>query len=55
MPAPSDELLYKTSINLYFEDVLDMERLHGRGWTEIIRNLVREHVKQMKQQRGGFR
>ena len=34
----------KVTLNLYIEDVIDLERLYGRGWTEVVRNLVRKHI-----------
>jgi hypothetical protein len=40
-----DYPIRKTSINLYEQDCLAMERLYGRGWTETIREMVHEHVK----------
>lgn len=45
MPKLPDEPLHKTNINLYASDVEDMKRIHGYGWSEVIRNMVRDHIK----------
>lgn len=45
MPAPFDEPLHRTTVMLFANDAAEMEAIYGRGWTEVIRNLVREHVK----------
>ena len=42
----SDEALRKVTLNLYVRDIADMERLYGRGWTEVVRNLVRARLKE---------
>lgn len=44
MPKLPDEPLHKTNINLYVRDVEDMKALYGYGWSEIVRNLVRQHL-----------
>ena len=36
----ADEPIRKVTLNLYVQDIKDMERLYGRGWTEVVRNLV---------------
>jgi hypothetical protein len=43
-----DYPIRKTSINLYEQDCLAMERLYGRGWTETIREMVHEHIKEKR-------
>jgi hypothetical protein len=45
LPAPSAYPLRRLNINLYDADCREMERLYGRGWSEKVRALVREHVK----------
>ena len=40
----SDKPITKVTLNLYNYDILYMEQHYGRGWTEIVRNLVAEHV-----------
>ena len=42
----SDEPIRKVTLNLYVRDIADMERLYGRGWTEVVRNLVRARLKE---------
>lgn len=44
MPKLPDEPLHKTNINLYERDVVDMKNLYGYGWSEVVRNLVRQHL-----------
>lgn len=45
MPTPLDEPLYQTSVKLFASDVEWLKRTHGNGWTEVVRDLVREHKK----------
>jgi len=45
MPPAAEAPLRKTSINLFAADIDAMERLYGRGWQEVVRNLVKYHVK----------
>ena len=44
MPARSDDPLRRVTLNLYEVDCIMMERIHGQGWTTIIRGLVKDHV-----------
>jgi hypothetical protein len=44
MPAPSNEPISKTNLNLFTADKVWLERRYGHGWTEIVRKLVRDHV-----------
>lgn len=56
MPTTYDEALHKVTLNLFADDVIAMERIHGRGWSGVIRDMVREHVKERehrRQQQGG--
>ena len=48
MPSPSDEPLSKSNINLYASDKAWLWRKHGHGWTEVVRKLVREHIKEQE-------
>lgn len=50
MPPHKGEPLRKVTLNLYDSDVEDLGVLHGHGWSEIVRNLVREHVKKHRRQ-----
>jgi hypothetical protein len=45
MPAPADEPLAKSNINLYAADKAWLYRRYGHGWTEIVRKLVRDHIR----------
>ena len=40
----SDEPIRKVTLNLYVYDILWLEQHDGRGWTETVRNLVRQHI-----------
>lgn len=46
MPKLPDEPLHKTNINLYCSDVEQMKEHYGYGWSEVVRNLVRRHLKE---------
>jgi hypothetical protein len=48
MPIRPDAPLRRVTLNLYQNDVVDMDSYYGHGWTEIIRNLVRQHVQALK-------
>lgn len=41
-----EEPYRKSTVNFFASDIEAMERLYGRGWTEVVRNLVRYHVKE---------
>lgn len=45
MNAPSDEPLQKILMNLFYVDYLEMKRIYGHGYTEKIRELVRDHLR----------
>lgn len=45
MPKLPDEPLHKTNINLYASDVERMKKLHGYGWSEVVRNLVKDYAR----------
>ena len=46
----ADKPIRKVTLNLYTEDIKDMEHYYGRGWTEIVRNLVFDHTVQKRMQ-----
>ena len=50
MPAPSDEPLRTCNIKLYAKDQDWLWRTHGHGWTTIVRQLVRKHIRETEQQ-----
>jgi len=46
MPAPADEPLDRAFINLYRVDKAEMYRRYGHGWSEVVRKLVRDHLRE---------
>lgn len=40
----AEEPLTKVTLNLFTRDVEDMKRIHGHGYTEVIRRLLRQHL-----------
>ena len=46
MPKPSEEPLTKVTLNLFRSDVIAFKRRYGQGYTEQIRLLLRENVKE---------
>lgn len=45
MPNPgSDAPLRKVTLNLYEADCAKLEKLHGRGWTTVVRDTIQAHV-----------
>lgn len=49
MPAPADEPLAKCWLNLYAKDKAWLYRRYGNGWSEQVRRLVREHIRDIEQ------
>lgn len=46
MPNPgADRPLRKVTINLYDEDVEAAQRYYGHGWSEELRNLWHDHMR----------
>lgn len=45
MPRMATEPLTKVTLNLYLADVEWFKRHYGQGWSEILRTVVRSHVK----------
>ena len=46
MPVKADAPLRRVTLNLYETDATAMESYYGRGWTEVVRRLVYEHINQ---------
>lgn len=46
MPPRSPEPLRRVTIYMFETDCAYMERRHGWGWTEKVRDLLRSHVRQ---------
>lgn len=44
MPPRSPEPLRRITLNLFETDCVKMERRYGHGWTERVRDMVREHI-----------
>lgn len=49
MPPASDRPLQKVTMNLFREDVAELVRIYGSGWTTEIRWLVEQHVRAHKE------
>ena len=45
MPVRSEEPLSRQELMLFTEDKRLMEAAYGRGWTSILRQLLRQYVK----------
>lgn len=41
--------LHRTTLNLYAEDVEFLERYHGYGWTEIVRDEIHKRVGELRE------
>lgn len=41
----SEEPLLKITLNLFRKDVEEMKRIHGHGYTEAIRRILRQHLR----------
>lgn len=50
MPPRSPEPLRKVTLNLFDKDCDSMERRYGHGWSERVRDLVRQDLKRAAQQ-----
>ena len=48
MPRVPDEPLRKVTLNLYEADVRWMQNRYGQGYTEVIRQALREYVRQRR-------
>lgn len=44
MPKRGGEPLRKVTLNLFDEDCSVMAGCYGFGWSEVVRDLVRDHV-----------
>ncbi|MDE2105569.1 MAG: hypothetical protein KGL39_50550 [Patescibacteria group bacterium] len=54
MPSPSIKPLEKITLNLFADDCDEMRRLYSRGWTEKVRQLVEQHIKDRRQLKKEF-
>lgn len=45
MNTPLDKPIHRTNINLFAEDVEEMKKMYGVGWTTRVRDMVHAHVK----------
>lgn len=43
-PAPSDRPLQKVTMNFYRDDVAELVRIYGPGWTSEVRELISRHL-----------
>lgn len=41
---------HRTNINLFEPDVAYLQRKYGYGWTEKVRDIVNDRVKQLREQ-----
>ena len=48
MPKIAGLPLHKITLNLYEEDIKALAHSYGYGWSEIVRELVHEHLKQKR-------
>jgi hypothetical protein len=46
LPNPT---FHRTNLNLYAEDVVYMQQLFGRGWTEQARDIIHQELKSIKE------
>jgi hypothetical protein len=49
MPRLPEQDLQKVTINLYRSDVASLQSHYGWGWSEQVRNLVRDFVRRRQQ------
>lgn len=45
MPPASDKPLRKVLMNFYRDDVEELERIFGNGWTSEVREIVSRHLR----------
>lgn len=46
MPPASERPLQKVTLNLFRDDVAELVRIYGSGWTTEVRYLVENHVRE---------
>ena len=46
MPPPSDESLARCNLYLYERDKAWLYRRHGWGWSIIVRQIIRAHIRE---------
>ncbi len=44
----TDNLLHRTNINLYAKDVAYLKKIYVYGWTEQVRTIIAEHIRNQK-------
>lgn len=55
MPVKAGEPLTKTTMNFFETDIEWLKKHHGHGYTEAIRDLVRNHVAYKKTAEDAFK
>lgn len=49
MPRPpSDEPLRKITLNVYDADVDELQAIYGSGYTGVIRDIIRTHIRRIR-------
>jgi hypothetical protein len=51
MSKRAGEPLRKVTLNLYDKDVEELQRLHGWGWSELVRELIHGYLRRNKDER----
>lgn len=46
MPPSSDRPLQKVTMNFYRDDVAELVRVFGSGWTSEVRNIVANYIRE---------
>jgi len=49
MPPPLSRPSTKVNLLLFDDDIEEMRRIYGRGWTAEVRRLVEAHVREHKE------
>jgi hypothetical protein len=49
MPAPLGEPVRKVLVRLFEADAVAMQSRYGRGWSGKLRELLRQHVRELRQ------
>lgn len=48
MPPSSDRPLQKVTMNFYRDDVAELVRIYGNGWTTEVREIVTRYIRGRK-------
>lgn len=51
---PLDEPIRKVLVNVYDADYEEMRAIHGWGWTGIVRDLIRQYLKERREARDEY-